>query len=339
MAQRQLQRGRPNYVFSFDARKAFDTAPHGALHLILRHLSVPPDVIDLLLFLTSTAGHTRGHSAPGDNGGGPPRRLQPAPQRGKDTNNPSLLTQNHKQPPGAAAQPAEPGPNPERRGAEPTVYKAHPTHGAGTRPHRTQLRTAARKTTLNAGQCVRQPREGRGRNRQAPPPQKKRRGEGEKARRQPTAAKPPANTTTGGQAPTPEGTEKRTPTEAQGDHPPKTGNTKPVTADHGEKGQGKKKKKKESHQPSPKERGWRDRDHKARKKKKKKRKNRSAKNTPRQPSQKGLGTGEIRAQHTRPHGTPEPETAGGKQGAHETTHVPQAGLNRSPTTNTTNSRH
>ena len=50
MAQRQLQRGRPNYVFRFNARKAFDTAPHGALHLILRHLSVPQDVIDLLLF-------------------------------------------------------------------------------------------------------------------------------------------------------------------------------------------------------------------------------------------------------------------------------------------------
>ena len=55
MAQWQLQRGRPNYVFSFDARKAFDTAPHGALHLILRHLSVPPDVIDLLLFLHTCA--------------------------------------------------------------------------------------------------------------------------------------------------------------------------------------------------------------------------------------------------------------------------------------------
>ena len=50
MAQRQLQPGTPNYVFSFDARKAFHTAPHGALHLILRHLSVPPKVIDLLLF-------------------------------------------------------------------------------------------------------------------------------------------------------------------------------------------------------------------------------------------------------------------------------------------------
>ena len=55
MAQRQLQRGKPNYVFSFDARKAFDTAPHGALHLILRHPSVPPDVIDLLLFLHTCA--------------------------------------------------------------------------------------------------------------------------------------------------------------------------------------------------------------------------------------------------------------------------------------------
>ena len=50
MAQRQLQRGRRNYVFSFEARKAFDTAPHCALHLILRHLSVRPEVIDLLLF-------------------------------------------------------------------------------------------------------------------------------------------------------------------------------------------------------------------------------------------------------------------------------------------------
>ena len=56
MAQRQLQRGRPNYVISFDARKAFDTTPHGALNLILRHLSVPLEVIDLLLFLHTCAG-------------------------------------------------------------------------------------------------------------------------------------------------------------------------------------------------------------------------------------------------------------------------------------------
>ena len=56
MAQRQLQRGRPNYVFSFDARKVFNTAPQGTLHLILRHLSVPQEVIDLLLFLNTCAG-------------------------------------------------------------------------------------------------------------------------------------------------------------------------------------------------------------------------------------------------------------------------------------------
>ena len=92
-------------------------------------------------------------------------------------NSPSPLTRSHTQP-GAAAQPAEPGPNPARRGAEPNVYIAHPTHGARTRPNRTQPPTAARKTTLNAGQCMRQPREGRGRNRQAPPQKKNRGGRG-----------------------------------------------------------------------------------------------------------------------------------------------------------------
>ena len=42
-------------MFSFDARKAFYTIPHGALQLILRHLSVPPAVIDLLLYLHAAA--------------------------------------------------------------------------------------------------------------------------------------------------------------------------------------------------------------------------------------------------------------------------------------------
>ena len=226
------------------------------------------------------------------------------------------------------------------------MYRAHPTHGAGTWPHRTQLKTAARKTTLNTGQCVRQPREGRGRNRQAPPQKKKRKGGG-KGKRHENSPQPPNHPPTPPQAarPPPQKKEKKkkggTPAEAQANHPPKTGNTKPVTADHGEKGQ-KKKKKKESHQPSPKERGWRDKDHKARKKKKKRKEKTKAKkkkNTPRQPSQDGLGTGETRARHTRPHRAPEPETAGGKRGAHETTHVPKADRNRSPTTNTTNSRH
>ena len=55
MAQRQLQRGRSHYVFSFDARKASNTAPHGALHLILRQPSLSPEVIDHLLFLHTCA--------------------------------------------------------------------------------------------------------------------------------------------------------------------------------------------------------------------------------------------------------------------------------------------
>ena len=38
-----------------DARKAFDTALHGPLHLLLCPLSVPPVVIDLLPFLPTAA--------------------------------------------------------------------------------------------------------------------------------------------------------------------------------------------------------------------------------------------------------------------------------------------
>ena len=53
---------------------------------------------------------------------------------------------------------------------------------------------------------------------------------------QPTATKPPANTTRGGQTPHAEGTADRTPKEAQGDHPAKTGKTKPGTAAQREKG-------------------------------------------------------------------------------------------------------
>ena len=149
--------------------------------------------------------------------------------------NPSPLTQSHTKPPGAAAQPAEPGPNPAGRGAEPNVYITHPTQGAGTRPNGTQPPTATRKTTLNAGQCMRQPREGRGRNRQTPP-KKKRGGGGGGARERPTATKPPANTTRDGQTPYPEGTKGRTPKGAQRDHPAKTGNTKPGAAAHRKKG-------------------------------------------------------------------------------------------------------
>ena len=229
------------------------------------------------------------------------------------------------------------------------MYRAHPTHGAGTWPHRTQLKTAARKTTLNTGQCVRQPREGRGRNRQAPP-QKKKKGGG-KGKRHENSPQPPNHPPTPPQAARPPPQEKKkkkkkggTPAEAQANHPPKTGNTKPVTADHGEKGQKKKRKKREP--PARPERkgmegqGPQSPEKKKKKKEKKKPKQKKKKKkTPRQPSQDGLGTGETRARHTRPHRAPEPETAGGKRGAHETTHVPKADRNRSPTTNTTNSRH
>ena len=85
------------------------------------------------------------------------------------------------------------------------------------------------------------------------------------------------------------------------------------------------KKEKKSQQPSPKERGWGDGDHKAwanQHHKAKMKEKKSAKKTPRQPSQERRGTAETQAQHARPHRTPEPETAGGKQSAHETTHVP-----------------
>ena len=51
MAQGQLQQARPNYVFSLDAPKDFNTTPHSELHLILRNHSVLPASIDLLLFL------------------------------------------------------------------------------------------------------------------------------------------------------------------------------------------------------------------------------------------------------------------------------------------------
>ena len=228
------------------------------------------------------------------------------------------------------------------------MYRAHPTHGPGTWPHRTQLKTAARKTTLNTGQCVRQPREGRGRNRQAPPKKKKKKGGG-KGKRHENSPQPPNHPPTPPQAARPPPQEKKKKKKKRGD--PRRGTGEPPTqnrqhqaSNSGPRGKGtekKKKKKKESHQPSPKERGWRDRDHKAQKKKKKRKDKTKAKkkNTPRQPSQDGLGTGETRAQHTRPHRAPEPETAGGKRGAHETTHVPKADRNRSPTTNTTNSRH
>ena len=229
------------------------------------------------------------------------------------------------------------------------MYKTHPTHGAGTWPHRTQLRTAARKTTLNAGQCVRQPREGRGRNRQAPPRKKKKKGGG-KGKRHENSPQPPNHPPTPPQAARPPPPEKKkkkkkgggTPAEAQGDHPPKTGNTKPVTADHGEKGHEKKKNEREP-PAQPERKGMEGQGPQSPEKKKKRKEKTKAqkkkKKHPDNPAKKGWA-------QARPGPSTHAHTArrnrkqqGGKRGAHETTLVPKAGRNRSPTTNTTNSRH
>ena len=48
LAQRRLQRGQgENQVLAFDVSKAFDTVPHGALALLLRHMGVPEELIRL----------------------------------------------------------------------------------------------------------------------------------------------------------------------------------------------------------------------------------------------------------------------------------------------------
>ena len=196
------------------------------------------------------------------------------------------------------------------------MYITHPTHGAGTRPNGTQPPTATRKTNLNAGQCVRQPGEGRGRNRQTPAP-KKNGGEGGGARERPTATTPPANTTRDGQTPHPEGTEGGTPKGAQRDHPAKTGTTKPGTAAQRKKGRPKrtdtrhaKNKKEPATHPEREGTGGQGpqgpgQGQPATEKKK---------NTPRQPDQEGRGTAETRAQHPRPHSTTRPGKAGNKGG-------------------------
>ena len=48
LAQRRLRLGlEENHVLAFDVSKAFDTAPHGALALLLRHMGVPEELIRL----------------------------------------------------------------------------------------------------------------------------------------------------------------------------------------------------------------------------------------------------------------------------------------------------
>ena len=49
LAQRRLQRGQEeNRVLAFSVSKAFDTAPHGALALLLRHVGVPEELVTLI---------------------------------------------------------------------------------------------------------------------------------------------------------------------------------------------------------------------------------------------------------------------------------------------------
>ena len=177
--------------------------------------------------------------------------------------------------------------------------------------------------TTHQPQSERPPREGKGRNSQAaPPPPKK---------KQPTATKPPANNTKGGHTPRTEGTEDRTPKEAQGDHPAETGNTKPGTAAHREKGHRNKQthttKKRKTQQPSPKERGCGER--------------------PQGPGQGHPATGKKKAQKTHPdnpakkggaHPRPVPSTHAytahrnrKRRGASETRTKPNTSLKRADT--------
>ena len=147
------------------------------------------------------------------------------------------------------------------------MYIAHPTHGAGTRPNRTQPPTAARKTTLNAGQCVCQPREGRGRNRQ-PPPQKKNnsggRGGGAKTAHSHQIARQHHQ-----RQPNPPPRKHRRQEPRRGTGGPPSQNWQHQARNSSPPGKGTRKhadthhKKKRSQQPSPKEGGWGDKDHKA----------------------------------------------------------------------------
>ena len=129
------------------------------------------------------------------------------------------------------------------------MYKAHPTHRAGTRPHRTQLKTAARKTTLNAGRCVRQPREGRGGNRQTPPPPKKKGGG--RGKRHENSPQPPNRPPTPPQAAKPPLRRHRKKDPHRGTGGPPTQNRQHKAGNSGPRGKGTRKKKKKKKREPP----------------------------------------------------------------------------------------
>ena len=279
---------------------------------------------------TAPARHTpaKGHRTPGNNGGGPPtqaaaRKLKPAPRRRKDTANPG--------PPKAAwrtAHPAEPEPNPAGRGAEPSVYITHPTHGAGARPGKTQPPTANSKATQNAEQCVRHPRKGRRRNRQTPHPQEKTGGGRENGPQAPRRPPTPQEAT---KRPTKTAPKTGPPKGAPGDHPARIGNTKARAPARRERGHpkhadthhaGEKKHKQQTTLPGREGMGGqRPRD---------RRPGQPPTNTtkPQKKKQKGSGGGHPTDRNTR---TPlrhrrRPRMGGGKRGTRRTAHTPQQHL-------------
>ena len=217
------------------------------------------------------------------------------------------------------------------------MYIAHPTHGARTRPSRTQPPTAARKTTLNAGQCVPQPRGGRGRNRQPPPPERRKRGgRGEGGRE--NSPQPPNRPPTPQEAAKPP-TQKAPKTAPQKRHRGTT-EPKPATPSQEQRPTGKrdietcrhtprwKKKKEPAAQPERKGMGGQGPQGPGQgqpatdttKPNQDTPKEKCAKSTPQQRNQEGRGTAETRAQHARPHTAPRPGKAGNKRGARTNTH-------------------
>ena len=170
------------------------------------------------------------------------------------------------------------------------MYIAHPTHGAGTRPHRTQLKTTARKTTLNAGQCVRQPREGRGRNRQASPPPPKKKGGG-RGKRHENSPQPPNCPPTPPQAAEPSPRRHRRQDPHRGTGGPPTQNRQHQASNRGPRGKGTPKRKKKKGEPTaqPERKGMEGQGPQSpeKKKKKKKEKTTAQKTHPDNPAKKG----------------------------------------------------
>ena len=125
----------------------------------------------------------------------------------------------------------------------------HPTHGAGAWPSQALAPTATRLATPNADQCVHQPREGRGRNRQTTPKKRKRGGRTNKQHRQKKGGGQETDTQPRSRAPTPQeageppsqATRKATPTgppeRTPEDRPAEPGDTQPRAAAHRRTGQ------------------------------------------------------------------------------------------------------